>query len=333
MDDPLLIDLARDGKVLQASDEFLNPAERLLEPAEPVDETGRFGPHGARLDGWETRRVRPPGHEWAIVRLGRRGVLRRLVVDTTHVHRSLPAAYSVEAVDLPGDPSLVDLVRSRSRWSEVIPRTAVGGAGRHIVEVGGVPATHLRLVIYPDGGVARLRALGEPLPPADLADRGTVDLAAAAHGGLTTAVSDATSTPNRMLAGGDARDAGDGWVTRRRRDPGHEWAVVRLAGRGMVERIETDLRRFPGDAPEEIAVLGADLPDGDPAGPEGPWAEVVPQQEAEADARNRFDLEEPAGPFTHLRLDLHPDGAVGRFRAFGTVWSEGDGEDGAPDEG
>ncbi|NIQ51942.1 MAG: allantoicase, partial [Gemmatimonadetes bacterium] len=89
---PLLIDLARHGRVLQASDEFLNPAAALLDPAPPVADPARRGPHGPWLDGWETRRVRPPGHEWAIVKLGRPGTVHRVVVDTSHVTLSLPAA-------------------------------------------------------------------------------------------------------------------------------------------------------------------------------------------------------------------------------------------------
>jgi allantoicase len=331
---PFLIDLAREGRVLQASDEYLNPAERLLATADPIDDPGRSGPRGPWLDGWETRRVRPPGHEWAIVRLGRRGLLRRVIVDTTWVRRSLPAAFSVEAVDLPGDPGLVDLLRNRALWHEVVPRTPLRGSGRHDVGVTPGPATHLRLVIYPDGAVARLRAPGEPLPPPDLPDRGVVDLAALANGGLVIDASDPrTSSPNRMLADGDGRDGRDGWVTRRRREPGHEWAIVRLAGRGTIERIEADTRRFPGDAPEEMAVLAADVPGTGPdAIREADWVPLLPKVAVEADARNRFTDLEPIGPVTHLRVELHPDGAVGRFRAYGTA-APGDGDDGPVETG
>ena len=95
-----LIDLTTGGRVLQASDEYLNPAERLLDPADPIADPGRSGSRGAWLDGWETRRMRPPGHEWVIVRLGIRGVIRAITVDTTHVTTSLPEACSIEAIDL-----------------------------------------------------------------------------------------------------------------------------------------------------------------------------------------------------------------------------------------
>lgn len=322
----LLIDLARDGRVLQASDEYLNPAERLLDAAEPVADPGRSGGKGAWLDGWETRRVRPAGHEWAIIRLGLRGILHHVVIDTTHVTTSLPAACSVEAIDLPGDPNLVELMRNRSLWTEVVPRADVRGSGRHGFDVDEVAASHLRLVIYPDGGVARIRALGDPLPPPDLADRGEVDLAAIEHGGRVIDASDIlTSSPNLMLGPGDARDHTDGWVTRRHRGSGHEWAIVRLASRGTVERMTIDTRRFPGDSPEAIAVMAIDSAGASPAGPtDADWIPLLPHTPVEADTRNRFDDLEEIGPVTHLRLDLHPDGAVARFRAHGTAASGSD---------
>lgn len=317
----LLIDLARDGKVLEASDEYLNPAERLLEPADPVADPARSGPRGAWLDGWETRRVRDPGHEWAIVRLGRRGIVHRVVVDTSHVSLSLPEACSVEGIDLPGDPGLVELLRNRSLWQELVPRSAVRGGGPHDFSVDPQPATHLRLVVYPDGGVARLRVPGDPLPPPDLAERGTTDLASPAFGGRVIDASDTrTSQPNRMLAPGDSKDHRDAWITRRRRRPGHEWAVIRLAGRGVIERISVDTRGFPGDSPEQVAVRAVDAPGVGPEALAGAaWVTLLPPTPVEADSRNRFDELEETGPITHLRLELHPDGAVARFRADGTA--------------
>jgi len=319
----LLIDLAQGGQVLEASDEYLNPADRLLDPAEPVAEPGRSGGKGAWLDGWETRRVRPPGHEWVIVQLGLRGVLHHIVIDTSHVTTSLPAACSVEAIDLPGDPNLIELMRNRSLWEEVVPRTDLRGSGRHGFRVDGTTASHLRLVVYPDGGVARIRALGDPLPPADLADRGELDLAAIEFGGRVTDASDIhTSSPNLMLGAGDARDHTDAWMTGRRRGPGNEWAIIRLAGRATVEQITVDTRHFPGDSPEEIAVMAMDAAGTSPAGYEDSrWSPLLSHTPVKADTRNRFDIIQESGPVTHLRLDLHPDGAVARFRAHGTAVS------------
>lgn len=318
-----LIDLARAGRVLKASDEYLNPAERLLDPTDPVSDPARSGGRGRWRDGWETRRVRPPGHEWVIVRLGRRGTIHHVTVDTTHLTDSLPEAYSVEAIDLPGDPTIVDLVRHRDLWHEIVPRREIRGAGRHGFDMGATAATHLRLVIYPDGAIARLRVLGDPLPPADLAERGTVDLAATDLGGRVVNASDTTTPPNAMLGPGDGKDHRDAWITRRRREPGHEWAVVRLAGRATIERLEIDTRRFPGDSPHEVGVMGIDAPAGGPVGPDDPsWMPLLPQIGVEGDSRNRFEDVQDIGPVTHLRLDLHPDGAVARFRAFGTAVDE-----------
>jgi allantoicase len=257
--------------------------------------------------------------------------LHQLVVDTSHVTTSLPAACSVEAIDLPGEPGIVELMRHRSLWREVVCRTSLRGSGRHDFPADREPATHVRLVIYPDGGVARLRALGDPLPPDGLAERGEVDLAALDNGGRVIATSDPqASSPNSMLRPGDARDHRDGWMTRRRREPGNEWAVIRLAARGTVDRIVVDTRPFPGDSPEEISVAAADLPGAAPGElRDAEWTVLLPRTDAEPGARSRFEHLEAPGPISHLRLELHPDGAVGRFRAFGRA--EGTEDGGRPD--
>lgn len=324
----LLVDLAAaatGGRVLQVSDEYLNPAERLLAD-DPVSDSLESDERGPRRDGWETRRQGGTGHDWAIVRLGIPGFIRQAVVHPGFFGGDTADGWSLEAIELHGDPGIVELVRSRASWVELVPRTPLRpNADLTAIVTPDTPATHVRLVIYPDGGIGRLRCLGDPIPPPDLAERGRLDLAAVANGARVVDASDRGPwSPNAMLA--DSDPDGTGWLTRRRRRPGREWAVVRLAGRGEIDRLQIDTRRFKGHAPRSIDVEGIDAPAAHPDDLRlAEWAPLLSAVEPEAGKRVEFADLPDLGPVTHVRLCLLPDGAISRFRALGTAerpWHE-----------
>jgi len=324
--DHLLIDLASHdlgGRALEASDESLGPKERILDPGAPRPPD----PSGGPRDGWETRRRRDGGHDWVIVRLGVRGILRRVVVDTTWFEGDEPDACSVEAIDLPGKPNIVELVRDRHRWFEALPRVPIDGGGRNEFNLPtDLPATHLRLVLYPDGGVARLRAYGEPAPgDGPCASDRVADLAAVTAGGRVIDCSTiGGSSPNGMLGepGGAA-----GWLTPRRRQSGHEWAVIRLAGPATLERIEIDTSGFRGKAPEACAVEGLLANHSPPeALRSAAWLPLIGPSEVDEDGTTRWSDLASEGPFSHLRLSVLPDGGIRSFRVLGRcrqAWHEG----------
>jgi allantoicase len=299
--DDYLVDLTTGGTVIEADDERLGPASSLLQPS---DEGG----------AWITRRSRSGGHDWAMVRLGMRGVLHRIVLDTSGIVGDLPDTVGLEAIDLGGEPNIVDLVRHRELWFDALPRISLtpDAVNEFAVPDQG-PVTHVRLVVYPDGGIARLRCFGDPVA-AEGSLSGEVDLALLRNGAR---VIDAAGggDPNAMLGGGDP--AGDGWVTRRRRDAGSDWAVVRLAGPGHPTRFEIDERTRSGDAPAACTIEGIHAPGAAAAALRSAvWTCIVdeaPVAEGEVTALEAED----AGLYTHLRLTLHPDGAVGRFRVPG----------------
>jgi len=314
--DDLLVDLAAarvGGTVLAANDDFFAPKENLVADAEPIWDPQRYTDRGKWMDGWETRRRRQPGHDWAVLRLGLEGIVHRVVVDTAFFTGNYPESCSVDAAHRVGGSP-----RGDADWFEVIPRTPLQGDTK--VEILFAPpavATHIRLNIHPDGGVARLRVLGDPIPPQGLLDGSRVDLAALASGARAVDCSDRHySSPNRMLVAGAPRGMWDGWETRRRRVPGNDWAMIRLAGRGVVERIEIDTTHFKGNAPGAAAVFGADAP-----GVEVPdleqWRPLLERTDLSPDTPHGFDDLAGTGRVTHLRLDIHPDGGVARFRAWG----------------
>ncbi len=327
MDFRELIDLASErvgGVVLAANDDFFAPKENLLKAARPVFREGEYTDRGKWMDGWETRRRRTPGHDWCLIRLGLPGVVRGVVVDTSHFRGNYPDACALEACEMAGDPSPAEL--ETARWTEILPRASLRGDCENSFEIRGARrSTHVRFHIFPDGGVARLRIHGVVEPDREsLAREREVDLASVRHGGVVVASSDMFfGNRNSLILPGAPLGMHDGWETRRRRGPGHDWAIVRLAGRGVLRRIEVDTRYFKGNAPGSCSVEGLDLPEASaeavpPA--DASWNEILPRADLSPDAVHRFEEEvRDVGPVTHARLNIYPDGGVARLRLWGAL--------------
>jgi allantoicase len=316
-----LVDLASarvGGSVVAANDEFFAPKENLIAAGDAVWIEGRYTERGKWMDGWETRRRRDLGHDWCIVRLGMPGILRGIVVDTTHFKGNAPQACAIDLCHQRGRPTADELVRAD--WQEVLARAPLRPDARNAFAIQVAPrATHLRLRILPDGGVARLRAHGDVTPDWHrLSRRGQVDLAAVEHGGLVVACSDMFfGSRHNLIMPGDARDMSDGWETRRRRGEGHDWTIVRLGTLGAIERIEVDTRHFKGNAPGACSLEACVARDIVPEA-NARWHPILPRTPLLPDARH--DLEEEllsAGHVTHVRLNIFPDGGVARLRLFG----------------
>ncbi len=302
---PDLAGRALGGSVSYANDELFAERENLIKPEEPAFRPHTFGHKGQIMDGWETRRRREPGNDAAIVRLGSGGVVRRVVVDTSWFTGNYPPEVSVEACGAEGYPSPAEL--AGADWTTLVPRSPVAGDAKNDFEVEpGRRATHVRLTIYPDGGVARLRVYGEPVPDPRLLPA-TIDLAALENGAVVTGCSNMFySSPANLLLPGQARVMGDGWETSRRRDQANDWVEVRLACAGSVEVVELDTSHFVGNAPGWAALAG-DGPDG---------TVLLPRTALQPDTRHRFAV--PGGPVTgQVRLDIYPDGGMARLRVLG----------------
>jgi allantoicase len=306
------------GLVLFANDEFFAPKENLLKPEAPVFDPDRYTDRGKEMDGWETRRRRTSGYDWCVVRLGIPGIVRSVVVDTSFFRGNYPDRCSLGGTVAEGD----DL--ERAEWIELLPESSLEGdaVNRFDVEAA-LRITHLRLNIFPDGGVARLRVHGEPLP--DLRRLATADgrleLAGTLSGAAVLGASDVFfSHPHNLIAPGDSHGMHDGWETRRRRGPGHDWVVIRLAAAAEIDRVEVDTSNFKGNFPDTCSLDArtsgddADLDDG--------WVEVLPASKLGPHARFMFPVDPPVTA-THLRFNIHPDGGVARLRVHGRVTDEG----------
>ena len=304
---------------LHASNEFFAPLSRMLQDSEPVFVEGKFDDHGKWMDGWESQRRRDGGHDWAVIALAARGRLLGFDIDTRHFTGTFAPAARLEAARAP------DGLTGSERWVEVLPHKPLGPYAHHFFACSSFESwTHLKLHIYPDGGVARLRVYGVPeLDSA--ADGGPIDLVSALNGGRILAFSDAHyGDYMRLLAPGRGVNMGDGWETRRRREPGYDWMILALGARGVIEEVLVDTAHFKGNFPDRCSMQAADMAsfgDGltDALVTDSMfWTTILPECRLGPDAEHRFrEALSVQGPVTHVRFNIHPDGGVSRLRLFG----------------
>lgn len=320
-----LIDLAAEqlgGAVVAANDEFFAPKEGMLKSFPPQWREGVYTERGKWMDGWETRRRREPGHDWAVIRLGASGIVRGVVIDTSHFTGNYPERASLDACELPGTPSAEELSSEKVPWQTILPPSPLKGDTKNLVPVlTDRRATHLRLNIFPDGGVARLRVHGEVRPDPRTFHDGPVDVAAAENGGFVVVCSDMFyGHRQNLIMPGRSTFMGNGWETKRRRGPGNDWTIVRLATRAVIERVELDTDHFKGNAPDGCMLESCDAPKATaetlPTS-SVQWCDLVARSKLQPHARHRFDVASGARPATHVRLNIYPDGGVARLRLFG----------------
>jgi allantoicase len=328
-----LVDLASTslgGEALLTNDDFFASARNMLAPGPAVFVAGRYTERGKWMDGWESRRKRGAGHDYCLVKLGAPGQVLAFDIDTSHFNGNHPAFASVEGVLAPSalpPEGILELP-----FQELLPQSPLLATSQNLfVACQAGPVSHLRLNIFPDGGVARFRAFGKVAadwraPELDDESRlhvspGLLDLAALENGALTLACSDAHfGGMNNVLLPGRAANMGSGWETRRRRGPGHDWLLIQLGARGTPRVIEVDTNHFKGNFPERCALEGIDAGGARPTDllASEAWRPVLTETRLAADTRHFYATElVQSGPITHVRLRIFPDGGVSRLRVWG----------------
>jgi allantoicase len=316
------------GRALATNDDFFASKANLLKPEPPIFVPGKFTPRGKWMDGWESRRRRTPGHDWCVVALGMRGVIRGVNVDTSHFTGNFPSHCSIDAIDARLSAALRPSIYAAdgAPWTTVLEKSALSGNSSNLfaIEADDRPWTHLRLNIFPDGGVARLRVHGDVVVDWTRIARASrvVDLAAIENGGLVLTASDMHfGAKDNMVMPGRSKNMGDGWETRRRRGPGFDWAIVRLGAPGVITRIEIDTNHFKGNYPDSASLEGCLAPGADiDSLASARWVEIVRQTKLKPHHRHFFSaIPAGIGPVSHVRLNIFPDGGVSRLRVHGTV--------------
>ncbi len=313
------------GRAIAANDDFFAPKSNLVKPEPPVFIPGKYTARGKWMDGWESRRRRTPGHDWCVVKLGMRGRIRGFNVNTSYFTGNFPTHCTIETLDTSKPVAAPLAAREGAPWTTILQKSALrGDSDNFFASNDDRPWTHLRLNIFPDGGVARLRVYGDVVVDWKRVapDGRVVDLAAIEHGGLVLAASDMHyGAKDNLIMPGRAANMGDGWETKRRRGPGHDWIVLRLGGAGHVRKLEIDTNHFKGNYPDSASLEGCFSPGvGLNDFGSARWTIVLPQTKLKAHHRHFFTKElRAAGAVSHVRLNIFPDGGVSRLRVYGTL--------------
>src|SRR5262245_33676331 len=312
------------GRAVATNDDFFAPMGNLVKPEPAIFIPGKFTPKGKWMDGWESRRRRTPGHDWCVVKLGIRGVVRGVDVDTSHFTGNFPSHCSIDALDARGEVSRKTCATEGEPWTPILAKSALTGNSRNLLEINhGDPWTHVRLNIFPDGGVARLRVHGDAeIDWTRIArSKRVLDLASILNGGLVLGASDMHfGAKDNLIMPGRAKNMGDGWETRRRRGPGFDWAIVRLGAPGTITKIEIDTNHFKGNYPDSASIEVCLAPG---AGFEAlttsaAWIEMLPGAKLRANHQHFYTREiRRIGTISHIRLNMFPDGGISRLRLHG----------------
>ena len=306
--------------IVSCSDDFFAECSRMLSPEAPVFIEGKFDDNGKWMDGWETRRRRNGGYDHAIVKLGLAGEIRGIDIDTTHFTGNYPPAASLQACYSDVDPD------DSSQWTTLISSTSLKGDRHHYFVIDNDECfTHIRLNIYPDGGVARLRIHGRVVSDITSLDESVNhNLAAVELGARAIARNDAHfGAVENLLNPGRGINMGDGWETRRRREPGNDWCIVQLGHVGEINEVHVDTAHFKGNYPDRCSIQAAMVGEGtaDSIVTQSQfWQELMPQQKLEMDREHSFSDEvRKIGPVSHVRINIFPDGGISRIRLLGKI--------------
>lgn len=303
------------SRVTYASDEFFAAKERLIDPNAPVFIDDKYDDNGKWMDGWESRRKRIPGHDHCIIRLGKPGVLHGIDIDTSFFTGNFPPQASIEACVSDDDVPA-------GGWTEILGKTELQGDAHHYLDIDNDSIwTHLRLNIYPDGGIARLRVYGEIRPDFSSLS-GIIDLLAIENGGRAIACSDEHfGSMHNLNVAGRGVNMGDGWETARRRGPGNDWVILALGHAGTIEKAEIDTAHFKGNYPDRVSLEAALFAPGEDASKDSDkWQELLPETKLDMDKQHYFESEMSAiGAVSHVRLSIYPDGGVSRLRLHGRI--------------
>ncbi|KAH7156985.1 hypothetical protein EDB81DRAFT_840912 [Dactylonectria macrodidyma] len=305
------------GKILGFSDQWFAEAANLLTPTPPIRQPGKMVFTGAWYDGWETRRHNSEPFDWVIIRLGvASGTVEGVEVDTAFFSGNHAPAVSVEGVFSQDDDEVVSWQGGRGKW-ETILGVQEGGPSQRFGWKLDAPTqkqyTHVRLNMYPDGGIARFRLFGHAVPVFPDDKEAVFDLAAAQNGGVAVSCSDQHfGTKDNLLLPGRGKDMGDGWETARSRSKGHvDWTIIKLGAPGYVEKFVVDTAHFRGNFPQKVAIEAIEWKaEGNPSAEAKGWNEVVPPSKTGPDQEHDFTNSARGSVATHVKLIMIPDGGV-----------------------
>jgi allantoicase len=312
------------ARIIYCTDQHFAAADNLLKD-------GRGNGSAQPIDGWLSRRKRQDGHDYCIIELGAMSSLRGLELDTNGFEGNYPPYASVQACCLPINTPLEEILIHED-WDHLVKKVALRPNERHFIDMySDYQYTHIKLHLYPDGGLARFKAYGSlNIDWSYYEEENRVNLAAANLGACVVAYSDAFyGAAEQLLLPQPAQHAKAAWITQRNRlQRPCDWVVIQLAQTGKLETIQLDTRPLVGNCPAKFSLDGLYLPaqDSKRAGGEAfdvaqighyHWQPLVVKQPLDDNTCVQQLLSVVTEPLTHVRLRIYPDGGVARLRLLG----------------
>jgi allantoicase len=306
-------------KILAFSDDFFGEVTRMLNDKDPIFIEDKYDNHGKWMDGWESKRRRDGGNDWAILKLGSSGIISKIEIDTSYFTGNFPPFFSLEGIYSETEPN------KDSNWKSLIAKTNLVGDCKNNFELNlKEKFNFVRLQIFPDGGVARIRLFGEVKYNWDrFNNEEIIELSSLKLGGSILAYNNAHyGDVSALLSEGRGKTMGDGWETRRRREPGNDWIIIKLAQKGIIEKIEIDTAHFKGNYPDRASIqaisIDKNITTKDLIQSSENWDVILDETKLTADNIHEYEINSNSkAEATHIRLNIYPDGGVSRLRIFG----------------
>ena len=316
-----LIDLAQSrlgSKIVYKTDEFFAPAKRIINPWPPVFKEGVFDKHGKWMDGWETRRKRKKGHDYLILKLGRPGKIHKVDIDTSYFNGNQPSKVSLDACY-----SKKKLPNKNSKWVNILKKSTTKPNSHHFFKIKNKSIfTHVKLNIYPDGGVARIRIYGDMIINKRFKKKVT-NLTSVLNGASPIACNNEHfGRAENILAPGMGKNMGDGWETRRSRGKNFDWLIIKFGKPGLIKKLEIDTHHFKGNYPDSCSIqtasISKDLSNKSIVNNSKNWKFILNKSKLSAHKKHIFKkFLIKRSKENYLKINIYPDGGISRIRAFG----------------
>ena len=316
-----LIDLAQPrlgSKVIFKTDDFFASANRIIDPSPAIFKEGLFDKNGKWMDGWESRRKRTSGHDFLIIKLGKSGSINKVDVDTSHFNGNQPSMISLEGC-YSKSKNIKDL-----KWKTLIGKKKTKANSHHIFKSSSKSIfTHIKLNIFPDGGVARLRLYGSISKENNKFGNKTINLASLLNGASVIACNNEHfGKAENILAPGKAKNMGDGWETRRRRDKGFDWLILNPINGKKINKIEISTHHFKGNFPSHCSLQAAFVPNKKSSSSiiknSVKWKFLLNKVNLSANKTHKFkNILMKNDKINFIKINIFPDGGISRFKIFG----------------
>ena len=322
-----LIDLAQPrlgSKIIYKTDDFFAPAERIINPLEPIWKEGLYDNNGKWMDGWETRRRRDKGYDYIILYLGKPGKINKVNIDTSFFNGNQPDFASIE-----GCFSDTVQISNKVKWKTILKKVKLKPNNSNIFNIinKNISYSHIRLNIFPDGGVARLRIFGKiSTDKFYFKTKNNIELSSILNGStIIDTNNEHFGSAENILAPGKAINMGDGWETRRRRSKGYDWLIFKLGFPGTINSLLIDTKHFKGNYPDYFNLQASFISDSSKITKKQiikkslKWQYLISNEKLGPDREHFFSNLLFKKVVNYVKLNIYPDGGVSRINIFGDI--------------